>query len=211
MSLPTPFAYPSSPHTRLHGPQGYVNYQQYKPWLRDEFSFCCVYCLERENWHPNLDSSFSVDHFEAKVLVPEKLTDYDNLVYACLRCNSFKQDTTVFLNPAEVAFSDHFLIESDGHILGLTTEGQDLIDLLDLDGELAVRLREEILIVLSLKHKLPNDRDVDRLFQLKFGYPPDEFLPDLTSLRPPKGNIRIDGVKNSYREKRKSGTLPKIF
>jgi len=70
MNLPTPFAYPTTPHARRHGPRGYKNYQDYKPFLRDDFTFRCVYCLERETWYPNRDASFSVDHFEPKVLNP---------------------------------------------------------------------------------------------------------------------------------------------
>ncbi len=43
-----PFAYPPAPHVRRNGPQGYADYQSYRPWLRDEFSFRCVCCLLRE-------------------------------------------------------------------------------------------------------------------------------------------------------------------
>jgi hypothetical protein len=44
---PTPeevFAYPVIPHVRRHGPRGYVDDEHYNPWLRDEFTFRCVYC-----------------------------------------------------------------------------------------------------------------------------------------------------------------------
>ena len=58
----TPFAYAAVPHPRKHGPQGYANYQEYKDWLRDEFVFRCVYCLEREMWYPSRAAAFSVDH-----------------------------------------------------------------------------------------------------------------------------------------------------
>ncbi len=37
-----PFSYPNRPHVRRHGPRGYANYESYRPWLRDEFSFRCV-------------------------------------------------------------------------------------------------------------------------------------------------------------------------
>ena len=45
-----PFRYPEQPHVRRHGPQGYVTLESYRPWLRDEFTFRCVYCLLREQW-----------------------------------------------------------------------------------------------------------------------------------------------------------------
>ena len=44
------FVYPEVPHSRRHGPKGYADCYQYHPWLRDEFSFRCVYCLSRERW-----------------------------------------------------------------------------------------------------------------------------------------------------------------
>src|SRR5690349_17329451 len=132
MSLPTPFAYPTAPHARRHGPRGYKNYQQYKPFLRDDFVFRCVYCLEREAWYPDRAGSFSVDHFEAKVVNPARETDYENLVYACTRCNSFKRKAGVDLNPCLVAFADHLRVREDGQIEGLTPEGNKLIALFHL-------------------------------------------------------------------------------
>src|SRR5437868_6664315 len=93
------FRYPMRPHERRHGPQGYEDYQSYKPWLRDEFSFRCTYCLCREAWFPNGDDSFSVDHFTPRTADPERATDYDNLVYACCQCNRLKQRATDLLNP----------------------------------------------------------------------------------------------------------------
>jgi hypothetical protein len=57
-----PLAYPSVPHRRRHEPRGYQDYREFKPWLRDEFTFRCVYCLEREAWYPDRAASFSVEH-----------------------------------------------------------------------------------------------------------------------------------------------------
>jgi 5-methylcytosine-specific restriction endonuclease McrA len=87
-------SYPLTAHQRRHAPAGYKNYQDFKPWLRDEFLFRCVYCLERERWYPNRADSFSVDHVQPKSRVPERLFDYSNLVYTCSRCNSSKQEDT---------------------------------------------------------------------------------------------------------------------
>ena len=44
------FRYPAVPHARRHGPRGYADAESYRPWLRDEFTFRCVYCLFREQW-----------------------------------------------------------------------------------------------------------------------------------------------------------------
>lgn len=48
--MTTPFIYPAVPHVRRHGPMGYADVTSFRPWLRDEFSFRCVYCLLREQW-----------------------------------------------------------------------------------------------------------------------------------------------------------------
>lgn len=53
MPVPQPFVYLSDRHFRRHGPRGYADLRHFKPWLRDEFQFRCVYCLIRERWHPD--------------------------------------------------------------------------------------------------------------------------------------------------------------
>ena len=59
--MSAPFDYPA-PHLRRHGPMGYADYASYRPWLRDEFSFRCVYCLLREQWG-RVRGLFDLDHF----------------------------------------------------------------------------------------------------------------------------------------------------
>ncbi|MEX0819011.1 MAG: hypothetical protein WD070_05450 [Pirellulaceae bacterium] len=59
--MPEPFLYPTRPHIRRHGPV-YTAYESYRPWLRDEFSFRCVYCLKREQWGV-VRGTFDIDHF----------------------------------------------------------------------------------------------------------------------------------------------------
>ena len=55
------FRYPAQPLARRHGPCGYADYQSFRPWLRDEFSFRCVYCLIREQWG-RVTGEFDLDH-----------------------------------------------------------------------------------------------------------------------------------------------------
>jgi hypothetical protein len=66
MNPPDPLAYPNAPHVRKHGPKGYNPYKSYDQWLRDEFTFRCVYCLEREIWYPNRGAAFAVEHVLSK-------------------------------------------------------------------------------------------------------------------------------------------------
>ncbi len=59
-----PFEYPPLPQVRRHGPRGYADYGSYRPWLRDEFSVRCVYCLLREQWG-RVRGVYAIDHFLA--------------------------------------------------------------------------------------------------------------------------------------------------
>jgi len=56
-----PFRYPDAPHVRRHGPRGYADADGFRPWLRDEFCFRCVYCLQREVWGP-VRAAYELDH-----------------------------------------------------------------------------------------------------------------------------------------------------
>ena len=209
MNLPIPFAYPTTPHIRLHGPLGYKNYISSKPFLRDEFEFRCVYCLERETWYPNRDASFASDHFEPKVINPERELDYENLVYSCTRCNSWKGETIDLLNPSLVAMADHLNVHEDGQIEALTPDGQNLIELLDLEYYPAFDVREEALLVLQAKREHPNDPTIHAVFLKRFGCLKD--LPDLSKLKPPGGNSRPDGIADSHHARKIRGQLPKVY
>src|SRR5262245_34446024 len=171
MNLLVPFAYPTTPHARRHGPRGYQDYGDYKPFLRDEFTFRCVYCLERELWYPNRDGSFSVDHFAPKVLHPDRERDFTNLVYACLRCNSVKQARLALLDPTAVPLGDHLLVTADGSIKALSPQGQQMIVLFHLDKQPATAVREECLLLLRVKREHPDNPLIHQLFLRKFGFP----------------------------------------
>lgn len=209
MNLPDPFAYSTVPHARRHGPRGYQDYGDYKPFLRDEFVFRCVYCLEREMWYPNWDGSFSADHFTPKSVDPDRLTDYENLVYACVRCNSYKQSAITVLDPTKVAFAEHFRVGADGYIEGLSAEARDLIDLLDLNADPALGVRQDALRVLRLKERYSTDEEIHAHFVARFGYPKD--LPDLKNKRPPEGNTRPAGIECCHFELKKAGRLPEVY
>src|SRR6266404_4650262 len=129
-----PFVYSNRPHLRKHGPAGYTDYTAYKPWLRDDFHFRCVYCLERERWYPSGHAAFGVDHVLPKG-TPEYLAlicDYENLVYACNRCNSAKEDR-LLLDPCAIPLAEHVRIEDDGTVAWLTPEGKKLVKSLGLN------------------------------------------------------------------------------
>ena len=123
------FEYPSGSRIRRHGPRGYHDYRSYKPWLRDEFDFCCVYCRRREVWSADGQAAFGVEHLRSKRVNPDLINEYSNLLYACCRCNSFKQDFDLPLDPCRGGFGNPLEIDLDGKVQGKTTQGEILIEL----------------------------------------------------------------------------------
>ncbi len=209
MNLPQPFSYPSVVPVRKHGPGGYLQYQEYKDWLRDEFEFRCVYCLERETWYPSRQAAFAVDHILPQVNRSDLVCEYDNLVYACLRCNSFKQDLET-LDPSRVALDGHLCFEPDGSVVARTDEGWEFMLLFHLDEAPARDVRNEKLRILRLKGLYPDDPDVERLFRETFGYPAD--LPDLRPpAKKPKTNSRPAGTHECHFVRRLEGKLPDVY
>ena len=88
-SNPDAFTYPAATPHRRHAPSGYSDYESYRPWLRDEFCFRCVYCLLRERWG-RVSGEFDLDHFIPQACDESLSTDYGNLIYSCHACNTKK-------------------------------------------------------------------------------------------------------------------------
>lgn len=202
------FRYADQPHKRRHGPAGYRDYRSFKPWLRDEFHFRCIYCLCRERWFPDGDNSFSVDHLNPQNISAERTTDYDNLVYACCQCNAAKQDATDVLNPCEEAFSIHLDVSDDGSIRGLTPEGSRLITICRLDRPKLTIFRQGM-IELFRQLENPKESKLQALRGKFFDLPVN--LPDLSALKPPAGNSRPLGVDDCYFERRQRDELLTTF
>jgi len=202
------FRYAATPHVRRHGPCGYQDTRSYKPWLRDDFDFRCVYCLCRERWFPDGDDNMSIDHVRPSSVAPAYHTTYDNLVYACCQCNASKQDATGVLDPCEEPFGHHLEVRDDGTIRGLTTSGVMLIRICRLDRPKLTAFRRGMLEVwrtLEPRHGL----EAEAIRQRFFGFPAN--LPHLATLRPPAGNTHPDGLGQSYYELQQRGTLPSTY
>src|SRR6185312_3127966 len=118
------FDYPVGPLERSHGPRGYEGYASYRPWLRDEFAFRCVYCLSREQWGRET-GEFDLDHFAPQKARPDLETTYDNLFYSCRRCNATKSAQPV-PDPAALVAGDLRLLP-DGSLEGHSTDAKALI------------------------------------------------------------------------------------
>ncbi len=190
------FDYPAPREHRRHEPRGYLNYGSYRPWLRDEFIFRCVYCLKREQWG-TATGEFDIDHFQPQVLAQERAVDYFNLLYACRRCNEVKSDQAVD-DPFDVLTNRSIRITITGAVESIDQHSHRLI--LQLDSP---RLMEWRLLWMRIV-ALASDKDRELLRQL-VGYPKD--LPDLRPLRPPGGNGLSAGLAESSLVLREQGLL----
>lgn len=199
------FSYPAAAHVRRHGPRGYADYKHYKPWLRDEFTFRCVYCLCRENWLPDGQAHFSVDHAAPRGRGPAGEHDYDRLVYACGVCNACKGDFPDLADIDRLALSEHLVVNARGVVEPLSRWGETLADVCALNRAELVAFRRDLLALLAVLER-SRAEDAARLRRRFFGYPDD--LPDLGALRPPGGNARPGGVASSAFAMRRRGELP---
>ena len=194
-------SYPLSPHQRKHGPQGYKSYRSYKPWLRDEFTFKCVYCLVRESCYGN-DDVFGADHLIPQSTDSSQENNYDNLVYACNFCNSNKRFLSL-IDPCQEALGSHLKVREDGRIEPITLMGRKILSLLQLNDEYYVKFRKRIIKTRKLldknpeKFKEPGEAgDLLREYLDLLRYPKN--LPDLSAVNPPGGNSRKDGVETCF-------------
>jgi hypothetical protein len=197
-----PFLDPPTPHVRRHGPAGYADHAGYRPWLRDEFSFRCVYCLLREQWG-RVGGVFDIDHFLPVANRPDLAVNYDNLLYACTTCNLAKRDQDI-PDPLNVLTSANVQVSEDGRLHTENADAACLIEILGLDTDDAVEFRMTWIGIALLTAS--GDLDLHRKLM---GMPTD--LPDLRRLRPPGGNTRSEGVDASWLARRKRGDLPETY
>ena len=183
------FDYPTTPHIRKHGPRGYASYGAFRPWLRDDFTFRCVYCLAREQWG-RVTGEFDLDHFRPQIASPERALDYHNLLYCCQSCNALKGHADI-PDPCRALTADNIRVKADGTIEGL-------------DSESCRRWR--LIWLRNIELAAQHSRDQ---YARLMGFPDD--LPNLSRLRPPDGNFRPDGIETSYFAQRERGELPETY
>jgi hypothetical protein len=196
------FTYPARPHARRHGPRGYAGYESYRPWLRDEFTFRCVYCLVREQWGL-VRGTFDIDHFLPVATHPRGERTYDNLLYCCATCNAAKGKRRL-PDPCRTLLAAAAEVKEDGTIVGPTAEARRLIRVLGLDDPEYTEFRLLWLGIAALA-----ERHDPVLYRTLMGFPAD--LPDLARLRPPGGNARPQGMQESYFTQRARGSLPETY
>lgn len=196
------FEYPTEPHVRRHGPAGYDDYASYRDWLRDEFTFRCVFCLHREQWYGRR-GTFDVEHFVPVSVDSRGKCEYTNLLYACRTCNAAKSDILSVPDPCAVAFGECLRIKSDGQVEPLNAIGRKLQDVLRLNNPSNVGHRSRwIRILEAFRHSHPD------LYEESMAFPDD--LPDLRRKRVPS-NSKPEGADNCYFALRVRGELPATY
>jgi len=108
----------------------------------------CVYCTTNE---ANTGQPMTVDHITPQAQGGE--TTFDNLCFACRRCNEFKGRTThaqdpltaeivALFHPRQQSWSDHFQWNETGTALtGLSAVGRATIVALNMNNPLIVDAR----------------------------------------------------------------------
>lgn len=208
IQIPWPFRFPKHGcGVRRHGPRGYSDYRRYKPWLRDEFDFRCIYCLTRERWERDPKAAFSVEHLTPKSVAPQSSADYANLAYACNTCNSQRQATPLPLDVREESIGQHVFLDANGWYVSKSAIGEMLIDLLTLNRSSLIEHRRKALCAYARaigRHPGATGTDFDQ-----FRYPDD--LPDLSQCIAPEGNDQPEGIALSAFARRHRGDLPEFY
>lgn len=195
------FVYPDAPHRRRHGPVGYTDYESYRDWLRDEFSYRCVFSLLRESWP---QTRFHIDHLISQKERPDLIYDYDNLILLEGRLNLVKGKRRV-PDPCKVALGKHLVVYTDGEQTGCIEArdgseiGDWIIRVLRLDSEDATQIRRDWIGILRSVA-----RTDEQLFRKFIGYPKN--LPDLRAAK--VRNTRESGLRQSAKELLDNRNLP---
>ena len=174
------FEYPPELHIRRHGPAGYRDYESYRDWLRDEFMFRCVYCLDREQWNGR-EAGFHIEHFIPVAMDENSRLEYDNLLYACASCNTAKSSIVGLPDPCRVSFADYVCIKDDGHIEAYNSTGDLLIKTLRLNSAKRTGWRFRLIRTFTVLR-----RQEPVLYREYMGFPDD--LPDLRTRDAPRNS-----------------------
>lgn len=133
----------------------WVKYQspKCKVYLRNDFQFTCAYCGMREQDNIAGEQYFEKDHFIPKQTPVEcDLDSYNNMVYACSKCNGRKTDQqlNLILDPCKDNIyggeSPHIRRlgeENQFKLQALTTQGEMFINSMQLNSRFYRKMREK--------------------------------------------------------------------
>jgi hypothetical protein len=116
-------------------------------YVRERAGDCCEYCRVAD------DGRLSRLHVDHIIALKHGGTDEDNnLCLACYKCNSYKGsnvaaldpitgDATKLYHPRQQNWDEHFEINPDATLVGLTPEGRATLEVLRINDKSRVRTR----------------------------------------------------------------------
>ena len=122
--------------------------EKQREFVRNRAQECCEYCQLAES---SGSISFHVDH-----IIPRKhngADETDNFCFACYKCNGYKGynisgfdpqtgDLSRLYHPRQHIWQEHFQLNADSTITGLTPEGRTTVAVLQINEESRVEHRQ---------------------------------------------------------------------
>lgn len=153
-------------HSRTQAPPLYNDYKKYKPYLRTEFDYACVYCNCTEPEQGGV-KKFQADHYKPQKKFKKLINKYTNLFYCCPDCNRSKWSywpnmiqkiaKKIIVNPCDFDIDQH-IDKTTTTWVGTSKEGEWTVERLRLDSELNVKIRnrriKRIEMIKATKDKL---------------------------------------------------------
>lgn len=154
------------------------DYTAYRSYLCADFEGRCAYCNLH---HHSITTPYEIDHFipvkAFEGIKDELLTDYNNLVYSCKKCNIAKRHqfsgdlslpnptNELFYDPCKRDYNDVFFRDEHGAIASHDPKGQEMIDRLKLYRPIHILgwLCEEIVYTIDqLQAAIDAEQDAER-------------------------------------------------
>ncbi len=156
---------------RKEPPPPAKHYRRYRPFVREDFSQCCAYCLICELLAGGKDN-FELDHFRPKSIseFESLVNDFYNIYYSCHVCNHYKSNIWPtpellssgyhFIDLCIDRFSEHFDPQQDGTWKPLTPAADYTSSKLRLNRRHLVVIRALLHDILRLQKSETLDWDV---------------------------------------------------
>jgi len=137
--------------------------------VRAAYGYRCGYCGVSEAW---AGGELEIDHF--RPLLRDGTDAFDNLVYACARCNRFKSDywpddnapeSFKLLHPGQEALELHIVETANGRLVGLTPRGWFHIRWLHLNRPQLIELRQLLQSERAVREALTQAQEVKTQLQ----------------------------------------------
>lgn len=141
-------------------------YNDWKELLAREANSQCVYCAIHENAYGGF-RNFHVEHYRPKSNAKFKklIHVFRNLFYACSICNTFKGEDwpcdpppklhkPCYADPAKIDYSEIFIINSNGEVIGKNIAARYMIEKLYLNRPQLMMERRTFLLKNELEENI---------------------------------------------------------